>query len=180
MFVLASTALLLLKPEPHPMTVTLSLDEAHALVARILETNGCSPRNAAIIATTVIAAERDGATSHGLFRMPGYVATLKSGWLDGRAVPKVHDAGPGLVAVDANNGFAQVALADGRDLVAAKARTQGIAAIAIRNSHHFAALWVDVEPFAADGLVAMAFGNGRHRVVPFGGRKKLSGTRHRP
>src|SRR5215470_15847869 len=82
-----------------PMTVTLSLDEAHTLVARILETNGCSPRNAAVIATTVIAAERDGAGSHGLFRMPGYVATLKSGWLDGKAVPKVRDAGPGLVAV---------------------------------------------------------------------------------
>jgi delta1-piperideine-2-carboxylate reductase len=91
-------------------------------------------------------------------------------------VPKVRDAGPGLVAVDANNGFAQVALADGRDLVTAKARTQGIAAIAIRNSHHFAALWVDVEPFAAEGLVAMAFGNTRHRVVPFGGCKKLFGT----
>jgi len=103
------------------MTVTLSFDEAHTLVARILETNGCSPRNATVIATTVIAAERDGAGSHGLFRMPGYVATLKSGWLDGKAVPKVRDAGPGLVAVDANNGFAQVALADGRDLVTTKA-----------------------------------------------------------
>jgi delta1-piperideine-2-carboxylate reductase len=158
------------------MTVTLSLDEGQTLVARILETYGCSPRNAAVIAATVIAAERDGAASHGLFRIPGYVATLKSGWLDGKAVPKVRDVGPGLVAVDANTGFAQVALADGRDLVTAKARAQGIAAMAIRNSHHFAALWVDVEPFAAEGLVAMAFGNARSRVAPIGGRKKLFGT----
>jgi hypothetical protein len=80
------------------------------------------------------------------------------------------------VRVDAANGYAQVALADGRDRFVAKARTQGIAALAIRNSHHFAALWTDVEPLAEAGLVAFAFGNGRSRVVPFGGGRRLFGT----
>jgi len=124
----------------------------------------------------VVAAERDGATSHGFFRLPGYVADLANGWVDGRAEPVVEDAVPGLVRVDAANGYAQVALADGRDRFVAKARTQGIAALAIRNSHHFAALWTDVEPLAEAGLVAFAFGNGRSRVVPFGGGRRLFGT----
>ena len=58
---------------------------------------------------------RDGATSHGFFRLPGYVTDLVIGWVDGRAEPVVEDAAPGLVRVDAANGYAQVALADGRD-----------------------------------------------------------------
>ena len=37
----------------------------------------------------------------------------------------------------------------------AKARANGVALLAIRNSHHFAALWPDVEPLAGDGLVAL-------------------------
>jgi delta1-piperideine-2-carboxylate reductase len=158
------------------MPSTLSLAEAHALVAGILAANGCGDRQARVVAEAVVAAERDGATSHGFFRLPGYVADLANGWVDGRAEPVVEDAAPGLVRVDAANGYAQVALADGRDRFVAKARTQGIAALAIRNSHHFAALWTDVEPLAEAGLVAFAFGNGRSRVVPFGGGRRLFGT----
>ena len=37
------------------------------------------------------------AASHGLLRLLGYVSTLKSRWVDGRAVPVVTDASPGLV-----------------------------------------------------------------------------------
>lgn len=159
-----------------PTSDMLSLGGAHALVAGILEAHGAGPRQAGIVAEAVVAAERDGATSHGLFRVPGYVADLASGWVDGRAEPVVEDRAPGLVGVDAGNGWAQVALADGRARLVAKARAQGIAALAIRNSHHFAALWIDVEPLADLGLVAMAFGNGRSRVVPFGGRTRLLGT----
>jgi delta1-piperideine-2-carboxylate reductase len=94
------------------------------------------------------ASERDGSLSHGLLRLPGYVATLKSGWVDGRAVPVVIDAAPGLVATDAADGFAQPALHASAPLLRDKARHQGIAAVAIRDSHHFAALWPDIEPFA--------------------------------
>jgi len=47
------------------------------------------------------------AASHGLLRLLGYVSTLKSRWVDGRAVPVVTDASPGLVSPEAANGFAQ-------------------------------------------------------------------------
>src|SRR5439155_13887146 len=123
-----------------------------------------------------MAAERDGTASHGLLRLPGYVATLKSGWVDGRAVPIVIDAAPGLVATDAGNGFAQPALRASASLLRDKARSQGIAAVAIRNSHHFAAVWPDIEPFAAEGFIALAMVNGRRRMVVWNGKRKVLGT----
>jgi delta1-piperideine-2-carboxylate reductase len=59
----------------------MRLDAAalHDLVARSLARAGMSAENAAIVARVVVAAERDGTVSHGLFRLPGYLATLRSG-----------------------------------------------------------------------------------------------------
>jgi delta1-piperideine-2-carboxylate reductase len=61
-------------------------------------------------------------------------------------------------------------------LLIEKARRQAIAALAIRNSHHFCALWPDVEPLAEQGLVAFAFVNSRSYMVPAGGQSRLYGT----
>jgi delta1-piperideine-2-carboxylate reductase len=48
--------------------------------------------------------------------------------------------------------------------------------LAIRNSHHFAALWPDVEPFADEGLVALSVVNSMTCVVPHGADRPLFGT----
>jgi len=154
----------------------ISFDELHALLAREDARHGTSNEVAAILASNCASAQRDGADSHGIFRIPGYVATLQSGWVDGKAVPQVTDAAPGFIAVDAKNGFAQPALAAARALLVEKARANGIALLAIHNSHHFAALWPDVEPFAREGLVALSFVNSMACVVPHGGKRALFGT----
>jgi delta1-piperideine-2-carboxylate reductase len=78
--------------------------------------------------------------------------------------------------VDAVNGFAQPALAAARSLLVDKARSAGIALLAIHNSHHFAALWPDVEPFAEEGLVALSVVNSMTCVVPHGADRPLFGT----
>jgi hypothetical protein len=59
--------------------------------------HGTSPEVAAILAHNCASAERDGAHSHGIFRIPGYLSTLASGWVDGKAVPVVTDVASGWV-----------------------------------------------------------------------------------
>lgn len=121
-------------------------------VRPIFMASGCSTHVAQLLAENCVAAERDGAESHGLFRLAGYVSTLKSpGWVDGRAVPAIEDVAPGFVRIDAMNGFTVPALAAGRDLAIRKSKANGVAVIAIRNSHHLGALSLDVEPFADEG-----------------------------
>nr|GFD03303.1 hypothetical protein [Tanacetum cinerariifolium] len=92
------------------------------------------------------------------------------------AVPKVEDVGAGFVRADAGGGFAQPAMQAAKALLIEKARTAGIAILAIRNSHHFAALWPDVEPFAQEGLVALSVVNSMTCVVPHDAQKPLFGT----
>ncbi|MGH7154487.1 MAG: Ldh family oxidoreductase [Acetobacteraceae bacterium] len=147
-----------------------------ALVVQVLTRHGLVEPNARIVAGSLVAAERDGAHSHGLLRLEGYVGTLHSFWVDGAAVPLVTDAAPGLVVTDAANGFAQVALAASAPLLREKARTAGLAALCVSNSHHFGALWPDIEPFAADGMIALTAVHARSRIVVWGGRRKVLGT----
>jgi delta1-piperideine-2-carboxylate reductase len=57
-----------------------------------------------------------------------------------------------------------------------KVHRNGIALMAIRDSHHFAALSFDVEPFAEEGLIALSVVNSLSAVVPHGALKPVYGT----
>jgi delta1-piperideine-2-carboxylate reductase len=157
-------------------TTHLALDEVRSLCVSALSKVGLNQFSSECIADAVHAAERDGCASHGLFRLPGYCAALTTGKVDGTTEPVVHDVAPGVVRVDAAGGFAPPAIIAGRPLLVAKARANGVAALAIHNSLHFAALWWEVEALADDGLVAMAFVNSRSFVAHHGGRSRIYGT----
>lgn len=131
----------------HHVTFT----ELAEVLRQIFLRHGTSPEVAQVLSHNCASAQRDGSHSHGIFRIPGYLSSLASGWVDGKAVPVVEDVGAAFIRVDAANGFAQPALAAAQPLLIEKARSAGIAILAIRSSHHFAALWPDVEPFAAQG-----------------------------
>ncbi len=156
--------------------VTLSLTEVHELATSCLRNCGASEEQARAVADTVTNAERDDCKSHGLFRIPGFCASLNSGKVSGDAVPVVHDLAPAVVQVDANNGFAPLALEVGAEPLASKAASQGIAALAVTNSYHFSALWPEVERLTDLGLVAFAFVSAQSFVAPAGGIKPLYGT----
>jgi delta1-piperideine-2-carboxylate reductase len=158
------------------MQKILTFYDLAQLVERVLLTHGLHQNGAKILGETVAAAERDGSQSHGLARIEGYVSTLRSGWVNPSPSPRVMDVAPGLIVTDADNGFAQVALADSRRLLLEKAKQQGIAGLAIRNSHHYAALWPDIEPFAEKGLIALSTVNTRNYMVVWGSKKKVLGT----
>ncbi len=157
-------------------TIHLSYDELVSLLERIFTRNGVSASNARILAENCAGCERDGSLSHGIFRMPGYVSSLKSGWVDGTAVPEVEDVGPAFVRVHAHGGFTQPAFFAGRDKVIEKVRETGVCVLAIRRSHHFSALWPDIEPFAEEGFVALTVVNSMACVVPHGGKTAVFGT----
>ncbi|HEV7317482.1 MAG TPA: Ldh family oxidoreductase [Ensifer sp.] len=156
--------------------VRITFEDLKSLLRAIFVSSGTSLDTAYILAENCAGCERDGALSHGIFRMPGYVDSLRSGWVSGQAVPAVERFGPSFIRIDARNGFAQSALASADPMIRRAVRETGIAIAAIRNSHHFSALWPDVEPFAVDGYFAMTMVNGLANVVPHGGRQAVFGT----
>lgn len=157
-------------------TVRLTLEQVHTLAMEALLANQVSQQQALAVADIVTAAERDNCKSHGLFRVPGYLKSVRSGKITADAVPILSELAPAVIKVDARNGFAPLALQIGREPLIAKARNQGIAALAITNCYHFAALWPEVEALAEQGLVAFAFVDAMSYVAPASGNKPLYGT----
>lgn len=154
----------------------ISLDEVHDLALQVFLANGCDQPNAAALARTVRDAERDGAESHGLFRVPGYVAALRSGKVDGRADPDLDPGKGAVLRLNGGGGFTPLALERGIPALAAAAAEAGVATLSIVNTYHFAALWHETEALAERGLAAVACVNYAAVMTPFGGTRPLLGT----
>ena len=52
----------------------------------------------------------------------------------------------------------------------------GLALVLLRDTHHFSALWPDLEPWAEQGYVGVTAVTGGPAVMPFGAGRKLFGT----
>ncbi len=157
-------------------SVVLSLEDVHDLSRRCLLANGCDIANADAVTATITAAERDGCHSHGLFRLPGYVASLRSGKVNGAADPKVEVLSPGVIRIDGDGGYAPLSHERSRPHLIERARDQGIAALALVNVHHFSALWVEVEGIARAGMAALACTAYTPSVAPAGAHRPFFGT----
>ena len=157
-------------------TLSLTLDEIFELAKKTLLTNRCDEETATILADLIMKAERDGSLSHGLFRLPAYVSGLKSGKINGKARPEVKKMSPSVIKVLGNNCLAPMVLNKGLPELIRTAKENGVAVLAINNSHHMAAMWPETETVAEAGLVAFACTSYKPAVAPAGAIKPLFGT----
>ncbi|MCA8933449.1 MAG: Ldh family oxidoreductase, partial [Rhodospirillaceae bacterium] len=157
-------------------TTTMTAAEIAGFAADILEAAGTAPANAAVMARSIAAAERDGIASHGLIYLPIYVEHVRCGKVDGRAVPVVTVPRPGTVLADAATGFAHPAIAAAAPTLVAAARSQGVAVLAVRNSYNCGVLGHHTEAMAAHGVVALGFTNAPATIAPVGGTTPVVGT----
>ena len=157
-------------------TLSLTLDEIFELAKKTLLANGCDDETSSILADLIMKAERDGSLSHGLFRLPAYISGLKSGKINGKARPDVKKISPSVIKVLGNNCLAPMVLNKGLPELIKTAKENGVAILAINNSHHMAAMWPETEAIAEEGLVAFACTSYKPAVAPAGAIKPLFGT----
>ena len=117
-----------------PSTIKLSLNEIYSLANKALLINGCDKNNAKAVSTTVYKAERDGSISHGLFRIPGYVASLKSKKVNGKSTPKLKKLTRNVISIDSKKGFAPLSINIGIPKLVDVAKKYGVGILAIKNT----------------------------------------------
>ena len=157
-------------------TVSLTLNEIYDLAKRTLLFNGCDEINAKSVATTVCRAERDGSLSHGLFRIPGYIYSLRSQKVNGKAKPRIEKLTQNAIRVDGDFGFAPTAINIGIPTLVDITKKFGVGILTITNTHHFAALWPETEALAEEDLIGIACTAYMPSVAPAGATKPLFGT----
>jgi delta1-piperideine-2-carboxylate reductase len=159
-----------------PRANTVTYEDLEASILRALVAGGFAEPIARPIARTVASCERDGTPSHGLLRLPGYVEAVRTGWADGQALPEEVSRSASMKVVDARNGFTHYALDQARGELMAMAAQTGSSIFLVRNAHHFAALWPDIEGFAREGFVAMSCVTSRARLTAWRGGGPVFGT----
>ena len=157
-------------------TTNLTLEEIYNLALKTLKFNGCDELNAEAVAETVTNAERDGSVSHGLFRIPGYIASLKSKKVKGNARPTNKFLTQNAIRVDGDYGFAPTAIKVGLPVLIETTEKHGVGVLTIANTHHFAALWHETESLAEKNLIGIACTAYKPSVAPAGAKRPLFGT----
>jgi (2R)-3-sulfolactate dehydrogenase (NADP+) len=157
-------------------TTTVQIDALEKVAALALQRHGASEFAAREVAKALRRAEQVGNSSCGLGHLEQDCKQLLSGRAAGNAVPKVHHVRPGLVQVDADNGFAQPAFTLGLPMALASAASLGIAVLAVSRAYTCAALGYFAEQVAENGFIGIAFTNASASVATPGGARPLIGT----
>ncbi|MHB8612019.1 MAG: Ldh family oxidoreductase [Candidatus Dormibacteraceae bacterium] len=148
------------------------LDFAH----RVFKSFGATDENAAIVARHLVESSRMGLNSHGVMRIPQYVADIDAGHLVPNASPVVVSDSGTRIALDGRHTFGQVVGVAMAEKALAAAKKNGIAFVTAANMGHAGRLGAYVEQIAAGGMFGLA-GAGTSRsaegnwVAPFGGKE---------
>ena len=149
-------------------------DALDALVAEVFRRCGMGEADAALLAESLVTADRRGVHSHGVLRVPEYVKKLTGG-VDPRGRPRVvRDVGACLV-VDGDNSMGQIGAAFAMQQALARAEVTGIAAAAVRGSNHCGAMAYFAMQAPPRDMIGIATTNALPTMAPWGGAERLLG-----
>ncbi len=154
----------------------LTVGGAVATAQSLLEAVGVNPEHALTTARCIVASDRWGIGSHGLMRLPFYLARLQAGGINPVAELKTVTDLPSLVVFDGDDGLGHWQLQHAAEVASQRALVNGIAAVGVGRSNHCGALGIYVWPMINRGLVGIAFSTGPAVMPPWGGDKPLLST----
>ena len=150
--------------------------EALSFVEDVLKNNGLRAEHAIIIAKCLVAADLRGVDSHGINRIPSYMARIRQGVLDAKAQPTIDQVTPVIAQVDARNTFGFVAAHMGMGKAIEMAKVYGIGMVSVKHSNHFGmSAWIVQQALDA-GMMSMVFTNSSPALPVWGGMNKLMGV----
>jgi uncharacterized oxidoreductase len=152
---------------------TFQPEPLESLARLVFQGIGVPDAGAAWMASLLIRANLRGHDSHGVIRIPQYVASWKKGESNPTAEPIIVQDGPATALIDGKKGFGQIVARRGMEVAMEKAAAIGIAGVGVYNSNHIGRLADYTEMALARDMLAMLFvnaGGAGQRMAPWGGR----------
>jgi uncharacterized oxidoreductase len=156
----------------------VNVEKLQDLVRDIFVAAGCSAEEGRRIGKFLVGANLAGHDSHGVTRVPRYIAWKREGLIHADQKVEVLVDTPVLAVLDGKYGFGQTVAPQAVEIGIEKCRAMGLSAIGLRNSGHLGRVgdWADIA--ARAGLVSVHFVNvkGSILVAPFGGVERRLST----
>ena len=151
-------------------TIIISAEELSDLTRQAFERAGFCEIDAEAAAEILVTTDLMGISTHGVHRLDQYLKRVRAGMINPTPNIITDDRAPALAILDGDDGQGQVVAARALELAMSKARANGIAYVAVKNSNHFGA----TAPYGfAASVAAMALMCGTSAspaMAPFGGR----------
>lgn len=136
-------------------------------IAACLQSFGMPRQNAETTAAIMVDADMRGIDSHGISCIPNYYKRVQRNMITMDAATTVVREGPVTALLDNGGGLGYIAAVKAMTMAIEKAKANGMASIAVRNSAHFGATGYYTRMAAREGLLGMAFTNtSAPHVVP--------------
>jgi LDH2 family malate/lactate/ureidoglycolate dehydrogenase len=149
---------------------------ARSFATSLLEANSVPPENATIIANSLVAADLRGVETHGINRLPAYLARVRTGAMSATASPTFTSITPVVGQVNGHNGFGFLAAALGMRHACSMAKVYGIGMVSVKHSNHFGmSAWI-VEQAIREGMMSLVFTNSSPALPVWGGRERVLGV----
>ncbi|MEM7524436.1 MAG: malate/lactate/ureidoglycolate dehydrogenase [Pseudomonadota bacterium] len=147
-------------------------------IADIFAAAGAARAEAEEIAANLVMANLSGHDSHGVVRTPRYLQNERAGQMTFGGVADIVIDGGAFALLDGGLGFGQVVGRQATDDGIARARTHGVAVIALRRAGHLGRIGEWAERAMAQGLASIHFVNVANSmlVAPFGGAERRMST----
>ncbi|KAK8105719.1 malate/L-lactate dehydrogenase [Apiospora kogelbergensis] len=150
--------------------------DAQAFAEGVLRGNGTPADHARTVAECLVAADLRGVDTHGVNRLPSYMARVRAGVLDAAAAPTLTQATPAAAQVDGRNTFGAVAGLAAVRAAVDMARVYGIGMVSVTHSNHFGmSAWL-VQKALDEGMMSLVFTNSSPALPAWGARNKLLGV----
>lgn len=150
--------------------------DAQTFAEGVLRGNGAPPEHARTVAECLVAADLRGVDTHGVNRLPSYMARVRAGVLDPAASPTLTQVTPAAAQVDGLNTFGAVAGATAVRAAVDMARVYGIGMVSVKHSNHFGmSAWL-VQKALDEGMMSLVFTNSSPALPAWGARTKLLGV----
>lgn len=162
-------------PQPAPLR-RYPHSTVHTFAKNILIGNNVPEASAEIIARCLIAADLRGIDTHGINRIPSYMARIRSGVLDPTATPALVQVTPVVGQIDGKNSFGFLGATLAIDTAITTAHTYGIGMVSVKHSNHFGmSAWIVQRAIDAN-MMSLVFTNSSPALPVYGGKQKLMGV----
>lgn len=148
----------------------VSPDALTTFVKDLFTASGLPSEDAALIARVLVWSNLRGVDSHGVLRIPGYLARVENGINNPTPDMKIVTDLPAAAVLDADRAFGQVALNRAAAIAIEKAAVCGIGLCLIRRATHMGAIGYFTLEIAAEGMAGIAINVSRPNMAYPGAR----------
>lgn len=154
----------------------VSVDGMRGFLIETLASIGVSKDDGGIVADSLIRADLQGITSHGVTRFPVYFRRVQKGLVNQRPAITVNALYPAAISIDGDNGLGAVVMRRALTEGIAAAEKFGLAVVGVKRSNHFGTAGYYCDLAAEQGYVTMLVANGPPAMPPWGGKEAYFGT----